>query len=386
MLHNIQLPLCSAELLEVVKFQRKVLAFACTAAGVHAIDQAAFDQAFGDAGAWFWKKLSINKNALHQALTHAITHISQHPQRVQIANHILAAFDADVAFHEHYNDAAFQFHFQQFDPPTQHAIRPLMQAFYDLLSSGFPACVHGHAATIKRDTLIEQFWDQNTNLNVCPACDGPRPPTTGRKVHADADHFLPKSRYPFLAIHPANLVPTCSYCNRNFKLTADPLQNSHGTVQLADAFHPYGRAAINHITTTVHRGKAGEHRIEVTDHDGTASQRVTDWQGLYKLKTRWPADLRIGIDRIMEVLRHVRAAIEEQHGILSEEALRKRLESMLTEKNSRMGEDSYYVLQTSYLRFALADADEFKELFYQFTGQGRPAAQIASPSAPETTN
>ena len=52
------------------------------------------------------------------------------------------------------------------------------------------------------DHILNAGKEQGT----CPICE------TG--VVKELDHYLPKSRYPGLAITPANLIPLCSDCNR----------------------------------------------------------------------------------------------------------------------------------------------------------------------------
>lgn len=42
---------------------------------------------------------------------------------------------------------------------------------------------------------------------ICPLC--------GIGITNNLDHYLPKTKYPNLAVSPLNLVPTCSDCNKN---------------------------------------------------------------------------------------------------------------------------------------------------------------------------
>ncbi|MEU8332230.1 HNH endonuclease signature motif containing protein [Micromonospora arborensis] len=58
----------------------------------------------------------------------------------------------------------------------------------------------------------------------CPLC-GHRDVTT-------LDHHLPKSRYPFLAVTPANLIPACIECNTT-KTDTTP------AIDVAHTLHPY---------------------------------------------------------------------------------------------------------------------------------------------------
>ena len=58
-------------------------------------------------------------------------------------------------------------------------------------------------------------------LTVCPYCNRNYihtyySPNNG-KVRADFDHFLPKSKYPYLCVSFYNLIPSCSVCNSSLK-------------------------------------------------------------------------------------------------------------------------------------------------------------------------
>lgn len=58
----------------------------------------------------------------------------------------------------------------------------------------------------------------------CPLC--------GQRVVKTLDHYLPQTRYPELAVFPANLVPACADCNKS-KLA----HVAQGRAQ--ETFHPY---------------------------------------------------------------------------------------------------------------------------------------------------
>jgi hypothetical protein len=59
---------------------------------------------------------------------------------------------------------------------------------------------------------------------VCPLC--------GHRTVSTLDHHLPRSKFPALAVTPANLVPACGDCNKK-KLASSP------KVAEEQTFHPY---------------------------------------------------------------------------------------------------------------------------------------------------
>ncbi|MFM0390956.1 HNH endonuclease [Paraburkholderia phytofirmans] len=58
----------------------------------------------------------------------------------------------------------------------------------------------------------------------CPLC--------GHRIVKTLDHYLPQTKYPELAVYPANLVPACADCNKS-KL-------AHvAQTRIEETFHPY---------------------------------------------------------------------------------------------------------------------------------------------------
>ncbi|PLT31966.1 HNH endonuclease [Bacillus sp. V5-8f] len=75
--------------------------------------------------------------------------------------------------------------------------------------------IHGKIfnKTIGETNAIRELREELTLESTCPYCD----------IHemefdsSSVDHFIPKSRYPLLAIYPKNLVVACSACNDRIK-------------------------------------------------------------------------------------------------------------------------------------------------------------------------
>ena len=58
-----------------------------------------------------------------------------------------------------------------------------------------------------QDILID---NSNQEGGRCPYCDG-------KMVNGDPDHFLPKSRFPLLAMYSKNIILSCKNCNMGLK-------------------------------------------------------------------------------------------------------------------------------------------------------------------------
>lgn len=116
---------------------------------------------------------------------------------------------------------------------TQHDINKLSP----WLSSPFDMFDYDSFRNLFNEKIIESY-----NLTPCPFCayDSVEIVRSARKTYIPAlDHFLPKSKYPFLALSINNLLPSCHRCNSSFKKEADMLEHFHpkrDSVEQIDVF------------------------------------------------------------------------------------------------------------------------------------------------------
>ncbi|MBE7467624.1 MAG: hypothetical protein HS114_00595 [Anaerolineales bacterium] len=100
-----------------------------------------------------------------------------------------------------------------------------------------------------RQDFFEAFTQANPKLFVCPICDASGFRTiSGGHYYSDIEHYLPKSIYPHLAIHPYNLIPVCKLCNQAIKRDEDPFRpEEDSTVRyaLGDIFLPYRKRVMS---------------------------------------------------------------------------------------------------------------------------------------------
>lgn len=367
MLHRVNPPHCLDELKAILRFQREVLEFACTLTDPSALDETIVKAKFSAAGEWLcarlWKRTG-EPQEFHAALIRMIKHVKGHAATRQ---RILSAFDNDTAFDHDLEDRNFRFSYRNLDETTKAAVRPLMVAFYnDLLKTGYPSVVHGGAVKVDRDALVDAFWKANPEMYVCPACDDPRPTVIDDKVYADEDHFFPKSSYPFLSMHAANLLPVCTTCNTRIKLSADPIDD-HNDEPLLNSFHPYGAPAVENVDVLISRSATGERQINISDHRGMPSRRVARLNDLLKLEKRWYERLERSVGMIIDELRGQPRLLQRLKETSGDEDLRVSLEYALSVKRDKIGKTHWYILQSSYLQYVLEDSDEFDLLLTEFT-------------------
>lgn len=121
MLHRIS-PAAEAELRNVVTFQRKVLAFACSLTLTVPLTRAEMDVHF-DAQLWRHK-------SLHTPITRLNAAVRATPAlRVEL----LAAFENDVAFDSHVDDPTYAFACCRLGADVKKLVGELLVLFYDLL-------------------------------------------------------------------------------------------------------------------------------------------------------------------------------------------------------------------------------------------------------------
>ena len=89
--------------------------------------------------------------------------------------------------------------------------------------------------SLKRNTEMNAIKLYNEiNIKVCPYCNLSNISlykTSKATKRGHLDHFYPKEKYPYLALSLYNLVPSCYYCNSNFKGSKE--------VSLDKYIHPY---------------------------------------------------------------------------------------------------------------------------------------------------
>ncbi len=396
MLHKINRPQSWQQMENLLQFQQNVLSLLCDSATPVPLDDieapqptllAAFHTHLGTApGDWFWGKRGRqikSGGTLLKALKDVVTHVYAHPAE---GPKILAAFHHDTTFHKDNTNQttfAFEYHTQLTDDARK-VLKPLFQAFYtDLLAGGFPASIHGGPpGNFDRDSFISAFWEANKEMSVCPACDGPRSDTEGDKHFDDADHYLPKSEYPFFSLHPANLVPLCLQCNRTFKGDRDPAdtrsltpqerdplyQQTHGP--LTGAFFPYAKLpAVSQLTLHVTRSPTGERQMCFEDHSGMPSRRAASYTRVFHIPGRWKGRLDDQIKSLRNELAQTGRSHVRLMRRLSDTELKQEIFYMLDDRIKLISQEENLVVQTSYLRYALSDSDEFQELYSQYLGQ-----------------
>lgn len=362
MLHRTDLPTCSAGLMRLVRFQRRVLKFSVTQAAGAASSRAAYLAYFGaELGAWLYRK-SVRRNeiiAIRQ-------HVAADPT---LPGRILEAFTNDITFHASGNSSAFRFQWSQLPDPTRAVVAPLMEAFYDsfLAKQGIPQKIHrlSNYNELRTSDVKAAFVAANPEAKACPACDH----DIGQGT--DADHYLPKSLYPFLSVHPYNLIPLCLYCNQRVKGSVDPIDD-HSNAPLPNCFRPYTYPATDHINVLMCREAAGAYRARMSDRRGMPSRAVTRIDLLLDLESHW-------VDPDLGMIRRVVSDVAEHFGGIGRRDRRRNTPcsqaefrgEIVAEKDIEtppyIGKKPRYLLRHAYLAYVDSNPAELDTLYQSYS-------------------
>lgn len=80
--------------------------------------------------------------------------------------------------------------------------------------------------------FVSFFKDWN-EASYCPYCNAETIYSEAliedpkRAVRSDLDHFLPQWQYPYFAVSPYNLIPSCTRCNSRMKHDDDPIEHKN---------------------------------------------------------------------------------------------------------------------------------------------------------------
>jgi len=139
------------------------------------------------------------------------------------------------------------------------------------------------------ETLQEHYQNfMLTNGDICPCCgtealtqfqaneDG------NNKWRGPYDHLLPKSKYPYYAVHPDNLLPTCRTCNSDAKKIKNPVIDCN-TLSPCLCCYPYTDSLHSLVSLKFADGEDIEFKAKLCH---TNSPEEKTWLRLYGMKDR----------------------------------------------------------------------------------------------------
>lgn len=235
------------------------------------------------------------------------------PLRVFIANldtieknGIIAAFKHDLSYVDHVDDDVFEFSLlpkATGASATVQSVGKWLENFYDIFVKwGIPRLLTGYHIDINQQVLLEEYNTINRNMRVCPVCDGTWMEKGETGIVGSVDHFLPRSSYPALSMHPSNLLPICVVCNEKFKGHKDPLTEGEKRI-IARSFHYHLRPARSSISLEVNTSGGWVFK----GNGSVSSEQISCFTSVFNLPKRWEGRAD-EIDRI--VRRRIRDRID----------------------------------------------------------------------------
>ena len=338
MLHPIDSPGCIKKLLSVVFLQEELLKLTLS---LDPRDPLNLQRYFRpEVVAWLWKHKQKLLDPLEEFYSHA---------DILDKQQIIAAFQHDIDYQNHFDNPSFLFELRPLDSaPSVLAvgIGKWLENFYEIIiKKGIPADVTGHSSDISSQIIYAETFDANANLRVCPTCDGIWMENTSTGILGSIDHFLPRSKYPALSVHPVNLLPICSVCNEKIKEDKDPLTNGHHRT-LPETFYFHRNAARNFVSLQVTTPKW----IICDDGRCTPSQLLL-FDDIFDIPGRWQKDVD-EIDRM--VRRRIRDSVDAV-SVLNAKLSRNDFDNILKRLDQRMqdewGESNHNFPATWWLRW-----------------------------------
>ncbi len=378
MLHPVKPVTCLPEMNKLLQFQRGVLELGIAIAkGAVNNDEAGFkkilgDDSVNDVGQWFWKVYNRNQE-WRNGMTDFIAACTS---ELFFIDKILPAFDHDVVFHDHLTDINYNFKFPMLEDSIKISVKKLLKAFYSyLVGTGYPDMVHGKADfVLTRAEFVYSYESAEANgkMNVCPICD--KEISDNDFVNdisvCELDHFFPVSVYPFLSVHPYNLIPTCHECNSPLnKGGNDPLNNddknpsSSGT--FPNTYHPHKNRSIRDLgRILLSRGTSenGPFEVDIEDIQELPHCRINSAQRVYNLPKRWAKRFNNPSTGIEEILTRVR----HQAKFRAKQPLT--IEQMLWDiKNDlKISTNAHHTILQAYLEFAMNNTKEQEFLYREY--------------------
>lgn len=249
---------------------------------------------YPDAGLWLWDKPKTIRLPLLDLLGQPLAD----KQEVLIA--LMADQDLEHCFHNN------QFHYpllSSFCKTVLDLVSQILGNFYTIiLAEGVPGKILGELNHCDRQSVLKAYLDRQ-KIQVCPACDG-MPPSIddyADKIREDLDHFFPKSKYPFWAIHPLNLTPFCKVCNQTYKgakdAITDQVEDVINVIALEHIYHPYLRPAHSEVDLIVERDAVNHEphlKIIPKFDDPVHRARLHSLNYLLNLESRWNGEIKAG--------------------------------------------------------------------------------------------
>jgi len=282
---------CEDDLLALIDWQRKTLAYACNYTRFRSD---AFRAFMGDAFAdWFEDSLANGHDKQQKAFNKFRQNLEGlvkcDPIQKQM---VLDDFEHDLDFYLHLENPDFMFAFSPGISDAHEKAKVCLNAFYEFLTWEIPSTLTKSGRSFHRQDIVQSYLDQNPILSaVCPCCDNIWPePTHENGTPYTVEHFFHKEEHPTICLHPYNLIPMCGACNgrRGNKEMLCPTGDED--VAISQVFHPIDRPVREYAQLEFRSRRLQPEMM----YFANSPKRVDDWQtaieaykAIYDIPGRW---------------------------------------------------------------------------------------------------
>lgn len=256
-----------------------------------------FGKALGD---WLWAR--IRRPETRTLFGTAVIALAD-MTRASPANaaEVADAIAYDATFHTRWDVAGNDLRLPRRHSDWLDAIKGVALPFYEWLGgSGFEVAAFGLThAHLDRAAVMKAFRPQSHG--VCGYCDGPLGEKGSEFEANDCDHFFPKSRWPHLAIHPANLFSACKGCNSTWKLAKAPMGDADAN-GLAGTYHPMLRPGRTDVVVRADVSSASARQMKISISDPVVPGRAKTLVATLDLESRWENSVNEKLDGKVSVL------------------------------------------------------------------------------------
>lgn len=369
MLHERRLPLAESDDLQRV-FQVKLsfLVWLLCTPPIDLEDQTPLTQQFGPPVAdWLWTR--IRKVTKRTQFGHAVMALAKRAVIAPAeAKEVAASIAHDARFHIHWADAGYELRFPRLHADWLDPVRAVAEPFYDwLASSGFDSVTFGlTSGEMKRVKVMKAFRSQSNE--ICGYCDGPLGDEGSHTEANDCDHFFPKSQWPHLAIHPANLYSACMGCNSRWKLDRRPMGEGD-VVGLSETYHPMLRPGVGSIDVTAIPATSSARKVAIEIRDNQFPRRAETLVDTLDLEARWANWVNSKLDRCVSVFVAKSARDNGLGKQVTSESVRQLIQDDIAWQRAHLGKDERTLRQIAILEYQMAqqlpDVTEELELILQ---------------------
>jgi hypothetical protein len=353
MLHERRLPQSDADDLNLV-YQMKLsfLDWLLRTPPVQLDDSDPLIQKFGQPiGHWLWKR--IHKPGTLKPFGHAVMALAGKALLSPVkAKSVATAIAHDAQFHTRWEEAGYELRFPRKHPDWLDVVRDVAEPFYDWLGdSGFDSVTYGLTGdAMTRARLMKAFRPQSHG--VCGYCDGPLGEEGADTEANDCDHFFPKSKWPHLAIHPANLYSACMGCNSRWKLDKRPMGKAD-SLGLSETYHPMLRPGASSILVVAVETLISPRKVCIEIRDHKIPRRAETLNETLDLEVRWTNSVDAILDGDVSVYVGM-AERDRARGLqVTDDRVRQLIQDDINWKRKQLGKKERTLRQVAALEYQL---------------------------------